>query len=166
MKRPLIIKKPTMLGNLGWPLLIYMMYTLPGYWNFSEEHFIVYCCLEDCEKTQIWRERSLLQFVALNPSWCPEPNRILREQICFLRGLLSLWWRNSAVTGFQRTPAEAKDTGTTLSDHTFKSRLIPEKFLAVWNMEQCEFTFFFSSFFNIIYTSTKNTVVWSAGASE
>lgn len=108
-------KNPTMLHNLRWPLLIYDVYIIR-----IEEFFwqILYCCLEDCKKIQLWRERSLLQFVSLKPSWCPEPNQILRKQIYFLRGLLSLWWRNSVVTGFQRTPAEDKHTGTTLSPIT------------------------------------------------
>lgn len=93
-----------------------------------------------------WRKRSLLQFASLKPSWCQD--RILRKQTCFLRGSLSPWWRNSGVTGFQRTPAEVKHTGTPLSDHTFSSRGIPQPFFVAWNIEQCEITLgFFVLFF-------------------
>lgn len=99
-----------------------------------------------------WRKRSLLQFASLKPSWCLEPDRILRKQTCFLRGSLSPWWRNSEVTGFQRTPAEVKHTGTPLCDHTFSSRRIPQQFVVAWNIEQCEMTVFLFLF--------------SAGASE
>lgn len=129
MKKPLIIKKLTILCNLGWPLLIYMLCTLSGYRIlFSEEVLFLFRRLSG--NTNMKREiaAAVCCFkTLLMPKTQPDPEKtdlfFERLSVALMEKFSGHWFPENPSRG------QAYRYGS-LSNHTFNSRLISEQFLA------------------------------------